>query len=502
MKKTNFLSPVVRRAAAALGHSCLLLSLGTALRPAAHADVVTAWNAAALEAVRAVRENPPRATRAMAIEHIAIFDAVNGIQRTHRPYHVAELAPAGASLEAAIAAAGFTTLSAWFTNANVIATNLQPLYEAQLAAVPDGQARTDGIAWGRSVAQAILALRADDGWNVAVPYTPSGLKGRWKPTPPAYAPFLLPGWGKVRPFAMTSGSQFQPQPPPSLTSSAYAFEVNVTKAYGSATSTVRTADQTEVALFWNDNPGTETPPGHWNMIAADVSAARGLSVLENARLFALLNIALADAAIACWEAKASYDYWRPIDAVREADTDGNPGTDADPAWEALIFMPSFPDYTSGHSTFSRSAATVLAGFFGTDEIPFAATSRGVPGVTRNYPGFSAAADEAGISRIYGGIHYPSANLQGQACGYQIGLHVLSYFLPPLEALRFSEVARASGNTVLELRAEPFKTYAIRASSDLATWETIAVISSADGVLRFTDVNAGGRQLRFYHAVAQ
>jgi hypothetical protein len=265
---------------------------------------------------------------------------------------------------------------------------------------------------------------------------------------------------------------------------------------------MRTADQTQVALFWNDNPGTETPPGHWNAIAAEVSADQGLTLMENVRLFALLNLTLADAAISCWDAKFFYDYWRPIDAIREADADGNPETEADPNWTALIFMPPFPDYTSGHSTFSRSAATVLAGVFGSDDIAFTTTSRGVPGAMRSYAGFGEAADEAGISRIYGGIHYPSANLHAQASGHRIARQALAYFLQPIEALEFSQVSRSEGNTELELQAEPFTTYAIRASSDLNNWETIAVISSADGRLRFTDVNAGNHQRRFYQAVAQ
>ncbi len=438
----------------------------------------------------------------MAIEHIAIDDAVNGIQRTHRPYLVSDMAPAGASLEAAIAAAGFTTLNAAFTNAEVRSTNFVALYEAQLAAIAEGQPKADGIAWGQSVAQAVLNLRAGDGWDVVVPYTPSGLLGRWKPTPPGFAPFLLPGWGRVTPFSMTSGSQFRPQPPPPITSVTYAFDVNVLKTYGGATSTARTTNQTEVAFFWNDNPGTETPPGHWNAIAGEISVARGLTVVENARLFALLNITLADAAISCWDAKYFYDYWRPIDAIRKAADDGNPETEADLIWEALIFMPPFPDYTSGHSTFSRSAATILAGFFGTDGIPFTTTSDGLPGVTRSYPGFSAAADEAGISRIYGGIHYPSANLQAQACGYRIAQQVLSYYLQPTTALQFSQIVRSGSETQIELQGEANRTYEIRASSDLKTWETIATLSSVDGRIRFRDPNAGDHQLRFYHANAQ
>lgn len=466
------------------------------------ADVVTDWNTAALNAIRATPDNPPRATRRMAIEHIAIFDAANGVQRSYRPYHVTEVAPVGASLEAAIAAAGYTTLNALYTNPDIQTTNFLALYNAQLALIPDGQARTEGIAWGQSVAQAILELRADDGWDAVVPYTPSGEVGRWKPTPPANAPALLPGWGYVTPFSMTSGAQFRPQPPPPVSSSAFAFEFNTVKSYGGTVSSLRTADQLQVAQFWNDGPGTATPPGHWNEIAQTVSAGQGLSVIENARLFALLNIAAADAAICAWDAKFAYDYVRPVTAIREADLDGNPETEADPTWTSAIGTPPFPEYTSGHSTFSRSAATVLADFFGTDSIAFASTLDGTPGVVRNYSGFSVAADEAGTSRLYGGIHWPSANLHAQGSGYRIGQQVARYFLQPMTALQFSQVHRTDAGTQLEVQGEPFTTYAIRASSDLETWETIAVISADDGLLRFTDVNAADKQLRFYVAVEQ
>lgn len=484
-------------------HSTLkILSALLAGALVSQADVVTDWNTAALNAIRATPDNPPRATRRMAIEHIAIFDAANGVQRSYRPYHVTEMAPAGASLEAAIAAAGYTTLNALYTTPDIQTTNFLALYNAQLAQIPDGQAKTDGIAWGQSVAQAILDLRADDGWDVVVPYTPSGEVGRWKPTPPANAPALLPGWGYVTPFSMTSGAQFRPQPPPAIDSVAYAFELNTVKSYGGTVSLLRTANQTEVARFWNDGAGTATPPGHWNEIAQTVSAAEGLTLLENARLFALLNLTMVDAAISCWDAKFTYDLWRPISAIREADTDGNPETDPDVTWSSLIPTPPFPEYTSGHSTFSRGAATVLASFFGSEAIAFSTTSDGTPGVVRNFSGFDAAANEAGISRLFGGIHWNFANQQAQAAGRRIGQQVVDYFLQPMTALQFSQVHRTDAGTQLEVQAEPFQTYAIRASSDLETWETIAVISAADGLLRFTDVNAADEQLRFYVAVEQ
>lgn len=482
--------------------ACALLMTTLALPVALKADAVLEWNTAALNAVRAVRENPPKASRAMAIAHLAIYDSANGVQRTHRPYHVSDLAPEGASLEAAIAAAGYNTLNALFTNPDVQQTNFLALYETQLAAIKDGPAKSDGVAWGQSVATAILDLRSDDGWNEVTEYTPSGTLGLWEPTPPANAPALLPGWGNVRPFTMTSGDQFRPPAPPPIDSSAYSFEFNTVKQYGAAEGSIRTDDQSEIAVFWNDGLGTATPPGHWNEIAQTVADSQGLTVQENARLFALLNMTVADAAICSWDAKFTHDYWRPVTAIRKADLDGNPETTADVNWSSYITTPPFPEYTSGHSTFSRSAATVLADFFGTDNISFSTTSDGAPGVVRSFTKFSVAADEAGISRLYGGIHWPSANLHAQACGYLLANQVVNYQLQPMGELQFSRVGRAESNTLLELQVEPFKTYAIQASSDLASWETIAIMSAGDGVLRFTDVNAQSRQVRFYQAVEQ
>jgi hypothetical protein len=279
------------------------------------------------------------------------------------------------------------------------------------------------------------------------------------------------------------------------------LEVNLTKAYGASNSVVRTPDQTQIALFWADGAGTETPPGHWNHIAGDVSKAKGLSVLENARLFALLNVALADAGMACWAAKYTYNLWRPITAIREADTDSNPDTEADPAWMPLLATPPFPECTSGHSTFSRSAATVLASFFGSDTIPFTTGSDALPGVTRNYSSFSQAADEAGVSRIYGGIHFQTANIAGQACGLSVANQVLRYLLTSADALQFASIARANGQTQLSAKVQPKTLYSVRVSSDLNTWEQIAMASCDDGVLQFTDPNAPAGALRFYRLQA-
>jgi membrane-associated phospholipid phosphatase len=235
---------------------------------------------------------------------------------------------------------------------------------------------------------------------------------------------LLPQWGFLTTFAMTDHAQFRPPGPPALGSAAYALAFNEVKALGAATGSVRTPDQTEIALFWADGAGTETPPGHWNSIAQDIAGLRGNTLEQNARLFALMNIAMADAAICAWDAKYTFHNWRPITAIRNA------ATDPDPTWNSFIATPPFPDYVSGHSTFSGAAATVLALFYGTDHISFTTGSDFLPGVFRSFTSFSAAAGEAMNSRLYGGIHFRFANEDGLTSGLSIGHWTFSNFLQP------------------------------------------------------------------------
>ncbi|MFN0129460.1 MAG: phosphatase PAP2 family protein [Verrucomicrobiales bacterium] len=468
----------------------------------AAADVVTEWNSTLLGAVRTTSLNPPRASRQMAMMHLAIYDAVNGIEPKARPYLSSDSVPAaGSSKEAAVSAAAKVILDSFYSGNPTVAAAIAAQYEAAVAAVPDGPAKSNGLAWGTQVGNAMLTHRANDGSDAAMPYTPSNDVGKWRPTAPANAPGLLPGWGNVTPFAALTGAQFRPQQPPVLSSQAYTLEYQLTKDYGGRTSTLRTADQTEVALFWADGGGTETPPGHWMTIARGVSSERGLTLDENARLFALLGLGVADAAILCWDAKYVYDLWRPITAIQEGDNDGNSTTVGDPTWTPLIATPPFPEYTSGHSTFSRSSATVLAHFFGTDAIPFTTKSDGLPNVTRSYPGFSAAADESGISRVFGGIHFQSGNLSAQACGYSVALFLTKHYLTPLNALEFAQVNQSQGACALEILVTPGQAYAVEASSDFSTWEQIGVITSNTGVANFVDVNAPAGK-RFYRARAQ
>lgn len=388
------------------------------------ADIVTDWNSAALDAIKAGRTTPPQAARALAILHVAIYDAVNGITQTHEPYFVTGKPAGVASVEAAASAAAHRVLIALFPARQ---TQFDVLYTTKLGELRDGPSQRVGVAWGESVADAILELRSGDHSDAVVPYAPTPGAGFWAPTLPGFAPALLPQWPMVTPFAMTGGEQFRPSAPPALDSPGWISDYILTKELGSVSSATRTIEQTAIARFWADGAGTVTPPGHWNVIAQDVAGQRGTTLEENARLFALLNIAEADAAIVSWDCKYKFDFWRPVTAIRNGDLDPPVETEKDAGWTPLLVTPPFPEYTSGHSTFSGAAAVVLATFFGGD-IPFVTESEDLPGVVRSFSSFSAAAQEAGISRIYGGIHFQSANEAGLASGGALGDYVSANFL--------------------------------------------------------------------------
>ena len=395
----------------------LVLACFGSIGLAANGDVVTDWNNAALDAIRAGNTAPPIASRSLAIVHVSIYDAVNGIARTHESYLVESAVPASASREAAASAAAHDALVNLFPART---STFDTLHAAILAGIPDGPQKTAGIVWGEFVASQILAARANDGSNAVVPPPGGSGPGVWIPTPPAFLPYLLPQWGFVVPFGMSNSSQFRPPGPPPLDSQQYAADYVEVKELGAAVGSTRTEEQTEIALFWADGAGTETPPGHWNSIAQIIAAARGNTLEENARLFALLNIAMADAAICDWDAKYTYHFWRPVTAIAFAEPELN--------WMSFIVTPPFPDYVSGHSTFSAAAATVLPLFYGTEDLPFTAGSDFLPGVYRSFSTCLDAAEEAALSRIYGGIHFRSASEDGLQAGISIGEWTSSHYL--------------------------------------------------------------------------
>ena len=449
-------------------------------------NVVLDWNATALAATVQAANTPPMAARNMAIVQAAVYDAVNAIDQTYEPYAVSRQGPMGASPEAAAAAAAHRALVGLYPARGA---EFDALLAESLADISDGPAENQGVALGRSVAEHLLELRANDGSGATVPYTPGSNPGDWQLTPPLARPPLVPHWGGVTPFTMTSGDQFRPEGPPALTDPEYTTAFNAVKDLGSATSSSRTAEQTEIARFWADS---SVP--HWNKIAATVSAERGLTLPETARLFALLNLATADAYISSFEAKYVFDFWRPITAIRAADADGNPDTVADPNWTPLLVNPQMPAYASGHATFGGAAAVVLAGFFGTDNIGFNSTSDfpGMAGVERSFTSFSEAADENAQSRQFAGIHWSFDNADGLAAGRDLGTYVVDNFLGP-----------ADGNDNLTAAAAPDREVhrslrtgqATRLLTEaLSRWEAAGVDTSAVQGIDVRIADLGGRTL--------
>ena len=385
------------------------------------ADVIIDWNNVMYDSVRTNSMSPLPATRISAAMNTAMYDAINSIVRTHRPYHFDTTAAPGTSREAAAAQAAHRVLSA------LIPAN-QATYDAaltnSLSNVPDGPGKTAGVALGNTVGAAILALRANDGASVVVPYTPGSQPGEWKPTPPGNLAAAAPQWATVTPWAMSSPSQFRnPDGPPALDSAEYTAAFNQVKEIGSATSTTRTQDQSNIAQFWAGPAGTATPPGHWNRIAQTVAQSQGNTLEENARLFALLGITQADALISSWDNKYHYNHWRPVTAIREAATDGNPDTVADPNWTSFITTPNHPSYIAAHGTLSGASGAVLADFFGTDNFTFTSSTEGFSVPDRTYTSFSQASTEASNSRLYGGIHWSFDNEDGLAGGRALGQFV-------------------------------------------------------------------------------
>ncbi len=404
-------------------------------------DVVADWNATLLRLVREststapnapnvlIKPPPPSVARNLAMVHIAMFDAINALEQKYNSYAYVTARQSGASPAAAASAAAYRAASILF--APTFKHELDQTLAETLATIPDGDAKDRGIALGNAAADAILAQRANDGANRTLAYQPGVDPGDWNQTLPTLSGPALPQWPQVTPFAMQSGSQFRPAAPPSLISLAYATAVDEVMRLGYDRSSERTADQTAIARYWADGGGTSTPPGHWNQIAIDQGLIHNQSLIENARMMAMLNIALADAGIASWDAKFVYDLWRPIDAIQKASTDGNPATIENKAWTPLLQTPAFQAYTSGHSTFSHAAAKVLSSLFG-DQVSFLdRIDSGSSGIwppaddtsllaRRSFESFTQAAEEAGQSRIYGGIHFQFDNTAGESAGKSIG----------------------------------------------------------------------------------
>lgn len=411
-----------------------LISCFVFVAATAHAsNPVLDWNEQVINATRLSRNPPPLAALHLATFHAAIYDTVNSITRTHRNWLIHEPAPADINVEAAIASASFSVLTKlWGQSTNP--RNFQIAYDRALAGIPDGLAKTNGVAWGKTVAEQILAARATSGYDKPVPgqYS-SNDHGKWRETPAGFRPPVLPHIATCTPFVMTSCDQFRAPPPPALDSAQCAEELAYVAKVGARDGAERSEYETLSTPFWADDLGSATPPGHWNVIARDLVIRNNLSVPETARLFALLNFATADAGISCWDSKFFYRTWRPETAIRELDKKLNPHFERQPEFIPNMSSPAFPSYTSGHSTFSAAASRILERFFGTDDIPFTAMSDGLPGAVRSYVKLSDARKEVGMSRVWGGIHTMADNLVGQECGLALADFVFDTALAPAQA---------------------------------------------------------------------
>jgi PAP2 superfamily len=425
-----------------------------ASQPGSSGEAVLAWNANAGEAAVAACispvGNPLHESHMYAMAHVAIHDALNAIDRRYQPYAFFGHASRRASTDAAVATAARDVLvpvlgrlpSPPVPQACIDAgiASVEADYEAALDAIPDGPAKRKGVNVGARAAAAILALRADDGSDTLTldfAYPQGDEPGEYRFTPGT--PFAFsPGWGEVTPFVLRRSSQFRADAPYDVTESAYTADFDEVKSLGgngTTTPSDRTAEQTEIALFW-----VESSPLQWNRIGRIVAADEGLDLWEQARLFGLLNIALADGYVGSFETKYLYNFWRPVTAIQLAATDGNPDTDADPTWMPLVTTPPIPDHDSAHSVEGGAAAQVFKRFFGTDLISFETCSLTLPAgstctdassVTRAFTSFSQAADENALSRILVGFHFRHAVESGVVHGRRIGNRAVNLFLLPV-----------------------------------------------------------------------
>ena len=405
-------------------------------------DPVLEWNAIMHDTVIATGTNPLIATRVVALVSASVFDAVNGIKPRYESIQVQPNAPGYASQRAAAIQAAYAMLIKLYpAQVGPLATKR----DASIAAISsrkNPKSIQAGMAWGQAVADSIWALRLDDGFAPPPPPflgvlgivgSPAAI-GAWRPTPLANgfdgAPGAGPQFATMTPWVLRRPSQFRLPPPWALTSPEYAADYNEVKNMGSFSGSARSADQSELALFWAGNT-----PLYWNRIASQIATERSLSLSANAHLFAMLNVSMADAAIACWDGKYRYVFWRPITAIRAGDTDDNASTVPDLNWTPwLDFFPGgtppHPEYPSGHSTVSGSAAFVLAAAFG-DNTPFTVTSEVRPG-TRSFPSFSAATAEIADARVFAGIHYRTSCVRGNMLGQAVAAYVSTHSMRHLE----------------------------------------------------------------------
>lgn len=381
----------------------------------ARADVVHDWNVIMLSTIKA--QSPFAQARFSAITQLAVFEAVNTCIGDYRPYLGTLVPHRGASAEAAAIAAAHGVLKTYFPGST---STLDAARAVSLASIPDGPQKTDGIAVGEAAAAAMVALRANDGSVPIETFLPASSEpGIWQPTPPGFGPGILLNWRNVTPFGIRSSDQFRADPPPALTSQRYRRDYDEVKTVGEATSTARPQDRADVAHFF----AVAAPSQVWNLAARQVSVAQGRSLSENARNFALINMAINDALISIFETKYFYVFWRPVTAIRAGDTDGNPRTEPDVNWTPFITTPSFPSYASAHGAGSGAARRVAELVFGAFGHSITLSDPGIPDVILSYTNFRDITDDIDDARVYGGIHFRFDQEAGERLGRRVGAYV-------------------------------------------------------------------------------
>ncbi|MGZ6660269.1 MAG: vanadium-dependent haloperoxidase [Solirubrobacteraceae bacterium] len=383
--------------------------------------VISDWNALAATTFTNDPTKVPQETPLyMGFVQAAVYDAVVGIDRRYEPYRFDARAPHRTSAQAAAVAAAHKVLVTYSPYAQA---TLDAAYAAALAQIPDGKAKTRGIAFGTLAADNLIAMRANDGRNAPVLFTQPPAPGVWRPTSPALLPMAVPWMGSVTPLLVRSGAQFgEPGPPPALTSARYTRDFDEVKALGSATSTARTPEQTNSALFFSGNAAVQ-----FNAALRDQMTVRHPDIVDAARMFAAVDMSEADAIISVWHAKYLYGFWRPITAINLADTDGNPATTADRNWTPLLTTPPYPDYVSGYSGLTGAFTQALEEALDTRHLQLTLTSTAVPGAVRSYDSGKSLRNDVVDARVWLGIHFRTADTGGVEMGQRVADWALTHY---------------------------------------------------------------------------
>ena len=464
-----------------------ILTVGVLLAASTvRADVITDWNDITLPLLRAA----PKISQnhQFAILHVAQFEAVNAVVGKYTPYVVNVAAP-GASAEAAAAQSAHDILLRYYP-ANQ--TALDAALATSLAAVADGTAKNDGVTLGAFVATQIWNLRASDGLSLTVSNAFPGGPGLWLPTPGGPTTPVNQQFAYVTPWVLHSASQFRPGPPPALTSAQWAADFNEIKSLGATNSATRTPEQTDIALFIIDTPGYTM-----NSVAKQAVAAKSLSPVDTARVFALMHMAGDDAGFAVFEAKYAYNFWRPVTAIRAADTDGNDATAPDVDWLPLRATPPHPEYPCAHCAASGAMCGALAAIFG-DDFTFTLETATLPGKPRTFHKFSEYAALSLEGRLYAGFHYRFSSIVGSDLGLKVGAYVFNNALTPGPTL---SIQLQPGEFRLTPRNRGSLQNRIEVSSDLLNWTTLTNYTSTDLTVQILDPNAAASNQKFYRAVA-